>query len=51
MIRRELEDTIKTQIELLETKIGTSEMKVSLNGIVSRMDTAEEKSLTLTIEW
>lgn len=39
-IRREIEDIVKIQIELLEDKKQLSDMKNTLNGVIRRFDTA-----------
>lgn len=42
-LSREVEDMKKTQDKFLEMKITMSEMKNTLDGITSNLDTAEEE--------
>lgn len=42
-LSKDIEDITKPQINLLEMKTTTCEMKKTLDGLNSRLDTAEEK--------
>ena len=48
-MRREIEDRKKNQEELLDMKNKISEVKISLDGINSRLDTAEEMICDLDV--